>query len=107
MRAFLDTDGLLVVHGVKDEADLEYVSDAVVSVIMYHRETGVEIAGVVWPLTLIYVALSEGRYQGVLPRAAAVAEGQTCELKIVMEKDGFQTTSWDRVTYAKKRALTP
>jgi hypothetical protein len=109
MRAYLNTDGLLVVEGVEDEAavPVAFVEDAVVEATLYHRTTGDEIAGVTWPVSLTYRPDSDGDYQGVLPRTVDVVEGQTVNVKFTLSKAGYASEVWDKITFEKWRNATP
>lgn len=57
---------------VKDELTQLPINDATVTATLKHRNGG-EVAAQTWPLTLAYVALSEGMYRGLILHSITVA----------------------------------
>ncbi len=73
-----DTTGIARVLGLADD-DGNFQNDATVTLIAFvNRLTGVAIAGVSLPLTLAYVAASNGNYEGAIPPTIATVIGEDC-----------------------------
>ena len=70
---YLSTDHLLEVRGLKNIATDAYIDDATVIATLVD-EDGAEVVGQSWPLTLSYVASSDGIYRGTLEDALNLTE---------------------------------
>ena len=71
----LNSDGLLTVTGLKDHSD-NYQNNATVTLESFvDRQTGDAVTGIVYPLTLPYVAASDGDYQVTIPYNTSVVLG--------------------------------
>ena len=84
--------------GVKDE-DNEYVDDAVIvavlrdsageEVTVLDTDDVTDITGATWPLTLDYIAGSDGRYRGTIPAGAQLTAGDEYTLFIDSNDDSL------------------
>lgn len=86
----IGTDNLLVVSGLRNDADDSFVNDAVVHATLLESRDGGELSGQSWPLTLDYVTGSDGEYRGTLEDTIDAEDGQTAVLKLEIEGDGLQ-----------------
>jgi hypothetical protein len=62
---FVANTNMLELLGLRSEIEDEYIDDAAVSVTI-KTKAGVEVSGVTWPLTMAYVAASDGDYRTIL-----------------------------------------
>jgi hypothetical protein len=75
MTAFVANTNVLELRGLKSAIEDAFVNDATVSVTIKDA-SGANVAGVVWPLTLAYVATSDGDYRAIIPHGAALTAGR-------------------------------
>lgn len=64
-------DNLIEVDKLQDASDDLYINDATVTVTLKDSD-GTNVTGQSWPLTLDYVADSDGKYQGTLESALSL-----------------------------------
>lgn len=74
-------DNRLDVTGLRDSAGV-YLNSATVTTILIDATTLAEVAGETWPVTLDYVATSNGDYTAVLESALSVTPGQRLILRV-------------------------
>jgi hypothetical protein len=55
----------------------DYVNDATVTVTLYKDETGNEVSGETWPLSMSYVTSSNGDYEATLSDLLSLREGRS------------------------------
>jgi hypothetical protein len=65
MAAFVANTNVLDLTGLRNEITDAYINDATVTVTVKDSD-GAEVAGQVWPLTMSYVAASDGNYRAFL-----------------------------------------
>ena len=70
MTVFVGNSNLLELIGLKDVTDDSYINDAAIAATV-KDEAGVEVAGQTWPVTMAFVAASNGNYRGVLSEDVA------------------------------------
>lgn len=70
------SDNLLEVVGAKNAATGDYLNAATVTATLVNADTGAQIAGQSWPMTLAYVASSNGDYRGTVNDDITVTKGQ-------------------------------
>ena len=70
---YIGSDNVLRLDIFRDEIEGEYLNSATVTATVRDL-AGNEITGVSWPITLTYVASSNGRYQATVDAAASVTE---------------------------------
>jgi hypothetical protein len=63
------------------------INDATVTAIV-KTKTGQNVAGQSWPLTLSYVAGSDGEYQGILESLLEIQIGQRVDVEITITAPG-------------------
>jgi len=62
---YIANDNLLRLSGLRNESTEDYVNNATVTVTL--KDSGDSpVSGQAWPLTLVYVATTNGRYEGTL-----------------------------------------
>ena len=85
MVYYLLNDNLLRVDGLTDIISGAYVNDATVTVTEIRDSSGTLVTGQSFPITLAYVAASNGRYQGLLEDSLSLtAHGKyTARINIV------------------------
>lgn len=81
MELLIGNDQTLTLEGLQDEVTLAYINDATVTATVKDR-SGNEVAGQSWPLTLDYVVLSNGTYQGNLEDALVLSRGASYFVEI-------------------------
>lgn len=83
-KIYISSDNLLTVDALYDSVAGDYVNDATVTATVVDRG-GNEVSGQSWPVTLSYVALSDGKYQGVLADSMSVSKGKTYEVRVSVD----------------------
>jgi hypothetical protein len=71
-----DTDNLIEVSGLLNVATGLYINNAEVTVTLKDYDSGSDVAGEAWPLTLNYVPASDGDYRATLPYDLILVEDQ-------------------------------
>lgn len=84
---FSQNDHVVELRKVKNEITGGYINDATVTAIIYDAD-GQEIQGQVWPLTLSYVAASNGTYRGIVESDVTVDVGDVLSLEITVTATG-------------------
>lgn len=85
---YIDNDNGLTLEGLVDAAN-EPVNDAVVEATLYD-ESGVELSGQAWPLTLSYVLGSDGNYSGTIDDAVVAEDRQTGTVEIIATRGALR-----------------
>jgi len=85
---YIGSDNLFVVRGVKNSSNGEYINDATVELTLQDAD-GNDISGQTWPLTLTYIAASNGEYQGTIENTIDVEDGQTGTAVLDIEGDSL------------------
>jgi hypothetical protein len=100
---FTDTDTLYRVSGVFNQQTEAYVNDAVVTLTLLD-DADVEVGGQPggWPLTLDYIAESDGDYRGTVSDAITAVAGTTGTAVVEIDGDGLQTTLRLPVSYEER-----
>jgi hypothetical protein len=101
MELYIDNDNYLELDGLKNGATSAYVNDAAV-VCTLKDSSGNPVTGQTWPLTLAYVAASNGKYRGRLKYDLALTEGKTYTAHITATGGGL-TANWQTKLLATKR----
>lgn len=68
----INSDNLITLVGLTNGADSTFINSATVSATL-KDSFGVNVTGQAWPLTLDYVASSNGNYQGTLQDVLALS----------------------------------
>jgi hypothetical protein len=87
-------DHELTATGTQDSAGV-YLNSATVIATMIDAATAVEVPGQTWPLTLSYVADSDGDYSGVIEYDLAVVAGQRLLLLVTVNAGVGARGNWE------------
>ncbi|MGH8626450.1 MAG: hypothetical protein ACREYC_14670 [Gammaproteobacteria bacterium] len=98
---YLANDNLLELQGLTNAASGAYVNDATVTATVVDKN-GANVAGGSWPLTLAYVAASNGKYRGTLQETLTLTEGQDYTAKVTVAGAGL-TAFFEHPLRALKR----
>jgi len=100
---YKDNDNLIRVRGLKDRTDDSYVNSATINLVL-KDEDGAQVAGVAWPVSATYVTASNGDYNGILPKEAAIAPKTSYYVEITAV-DGAVQAEWNLRVMAVDRRL--
>lgn len=90
----IDSDNTITVQSLRLVTTGAYLNAATVTVTVRDRETGVPIAGEIWPITLPYVAGSDGTYRAVLVDTLTLTDGQRLQADVIADAGANQRRSW-------------
>lgn len=93
MAWLIGNDLVLDVTGLSDPVTGSYLNSATVTAVMKDA-AGAELAGQTWPLTLGYVADSDGHYQGVLEDGLEMSEFGRYWIEITVDSGGDLIGFW-------------
>ena len=96
---FTESDGYLKLSSLKDIRDNTYVNNATVTVTLYDKDDA-ELSGETWPVSLAYIAASNGNYYAVLEDTIFTAE-QNVKAKIIIVGNSVTRTIWFPVAVRK------
>lgn len=85
LTLYVGNDNVITLNGLID-SDGSYVNSATVVVTLVEANTLVEIVGESWPLTMTYIAASNGDYKATLADTLAISNGD--ELTAYVDADG-------------------
>lgn len=89
-----DTDHVLKVDGLEDALNPgTYLNTATVQVTLQDINS-VDVAGEVWPLTLVYETASNGIYKGTLRDTLDVADGDAVKVLITADSGADKHREW-------------
>jgi hypothetical protein len=83
---FTLSDNLIQITGLINEVSGAYINDATVTATVVKKSDRTEVAGVTWPIAVVYVAASDGIYRGTLPYTMDIADRE--KLIVLLEIDG-------------------
>lgn len=95
-------DHIIKVTGLRDGATSQYINDATVQATMVDHN-GAEVEGVTWPLTLNYVADSDGNYVGLLEEELKVSPSGIYHLVVDAEAVPDVKGHWRKPVTVKER----
>lgn len=85
---FINNDTLAKLTGLQNPVDSAFLNTATVSVTIKDL-SGSEVDGVTWPITLAYVAASNGDYEGIIDKAVVLVEGNRYFLEFTASLSGI------------------
>jgi len=85
---YISNDTQIDVSGLQNAADSSYLNSATVTATL-KDQSGTEVSGVSWPLTLSYEAASNGNYSGTIDKAVSVSDGVSYFLEITAAQGGI------------------
>lgn len=97
---YIDNDMRLTLDELRDP-DGAYINTATVTVTLLDS-AGEEVAGETWPISLSYVAESDGKYQGILDDAIELQNGENYTLAVDVV-DGESKGHWELAVKAVTR----
>lgn len=101
---FVGNTAIVVVDGLADLDD-EAQNDATVTLqSLVAKESGEAVTGVTVPLSLAYVAGSQGEYRGVIPHDAEIDPGTVYEATIRAVASSGVRAEWVETLVARRRA---
>ena len=102
MNLYIDNDNLLSVTGLKNASSGSYMNDATVTATLVDS-TGTTVTGQTFPVTLSYVADTDGNYQATLEDALSLNEGSVYTATISATTSSGLSASWQMTMKAIKR----
>jgi hypothetical protein len=100
--AFYQNDNLLEILGLQDAASGAWLNAATVTATIVDR-AGVNVTGFTQPLSLAYVAASNGDYRATLPDEAALLDGRKYTAKISADAGAGLKGYWEFPFICKTR----
>jgi hypothetical protein len=70
---YKDNDNLLQLSGLKNSSTDAFVNNATVTLTAIKDSAGNNVAGISWPLTMGYVAASDGDYEVTVDKAVVIS----------------------------------
>lgn len=106
MEIYLANDNLLELIGLKDAVTDTYINNATVTAILKNAATGEELTGQTWPISLSYIASSNGDYRATIEYDVAYpAIGQKIHAEITVDAGAGRRAFFKPiVTVAERRA---
>ncbi len=99
---FINNDTLFKLSGLKDgAAGGSFLNAGTVSVTIYDDQ-GVQVPGISWPVTMAFVASSNGDYEGAVDKAIQLVAGQQYVARITAV-EGTINGEWDINLFADLR----
>ncbi len=100
---YIGNDHLIEVIGLKNVVDGTYLNSKTVTATL-KTQSGETVAGMVFPLTLDYVASSNGDYRGVLDKDVSVIAGTRYLCEITVTGSVGERAFWQIVVDAAQRS---
>jgi len=98
---YIGNDNVFRTRGIKNSLTNEFINDATVELTLNDLD-GNEISGQTWPLTLTYIAGTNGEYQGTIDDAIDVEDGQTGEAVLEISGDSLTATLTLAVVFSER-----
>ncbi len=102
IELLIGNDNLIEFYGLKNAVSDGYISSADVSATL-NDENGDQVVGQNWPVTLNYVADSDGHYRAILEESMALSPGHFYQLIVDVVADGLHG-HWETFIEAKIRS---
>ncbi len=102
---FYLNDMLIELVGLQNAADDSYINDATVVITLVDSE-GTEVSGEVWPLSMPYVAASDGDYRATLADTIGVTLGQQYVAKVSADAGVGLQGHWELPLTVEVRKFT-
>ncbi len=104
---YIDNHNLLRVDKVKDKrSGGGFLNSATVTATLYESDGSTEVTGQTWPVTLGYVAASDGRYEGLIDDVVVIVDGTRylADIRIVDSGTGLKAKILYKVTARPRTA---
>lgn len=102
IQLFVGNTMTVLLSGLQFEGESDYINDAVATVSIF-SSNGTGVTGETWPLTLVYVASSNGNYEAVLNEDLELAKNRSYVVEVIAEKDGNEGKWRETVVAAERR----
>lgn len=90
---YIDSDNLLTLDALYDNAGASYVNDATVTVTLLDM-AGSEVSGETWPVSLSYVSGSDGKYRGTLTDTLSLSANKRYTAKVTADGGAGKKRTW-------------
>jgi hypothetical protein len=101
---YLSNDNLLSVEGLKNSSSGSFMNDATVTATL-KDSSGTSVSGQTFPVTLSYIAASDGNYQTTLENTLSMVEDSIYTATIAATSSGGLYATWDFNLTATKRVV--
>ena len=98
----VDNDNVIQVTGLKNLVDDTYQNSATVTVTLKDSD-GVDVVGETWPLTLTYVASSNGNYGANLADTLSLVDGCKYTGTVIADAGANGKAQWEEEVIARTR----
>jgi hypothetical protein len=103
---WIGNDNVLEVDKLKDEAAGSYVnSSTAVTVTLYPLDSTTAVTGETWPVTMSYVAASNGKYRATLKDTLSLTTNSTYVAEITANAGANKMGYWEKRLIAVNRVL--
>lgn len=99
---YLSNDNLLSIEGLKNSSSGSYMNDATVTTTL-KDSGGTAVSGQTFPISLNYIAATNGNYQATLENTLNMVEGSIYTATITATSSGGLYAEWDLQLTATKR----
>lgn len=99
---YIENDNVLELVGLQDSVTDAYVNSASVSVTLIDQ-AGTTVSGETWPLSLSYVAASNGTYRATLRDTLVLSSQRQVTAKIVADDGVDRKATWEIPLTVKRR----
>lgn len=98
---YLENENVIELDGLINSIGGSYINNAVVEVTV-EDTAGTDVAGVTWPISMAYVASSNGKYRATLPDTLALTPGAVYHA-VITAVSGSVNGKWILELYATER----
>lgn len=94
------------IRGLKNSVSGDYIVDAIVTATIYEEDGTTEVSGVTWPVSMSYIAASNGNYSGTVDSDSEIVIGS--KYKVVVSATDLEGNKgeWIENSIAKRRRFT-
>lgn len=101
---YIDNTNTVTLSGLQNSVDDSYINNATVSVTIVDSDD-TEVGGATWPITLDYVAASNGIYRALIPFGITITEDEEY-FAVVTAVSGSTQANWKQPVIAKERHIS-
>jgi hypothetical protein len=101
---YLSNDNLLSIEGLKNSSSGSFMNAATVTVTL-KDSGGTSVSGQTFPVTLSYIAQTNGNYQATLENTLSMVEDSIYTATIAATSSGGLYATWDFNLTATKRVV--
>lgn len=100
---YIGNDAILELRGLENDLTGQFLNAATVTATLTDA-TGTQIAGAAWPMTLAYVAASDGTYRATLPYTLALTPNEKVTAAISVDAGSGLRAFWALEFVARRRS---